>query len=282
MAAPERCPERMCARSAWSSTTMPAGGVDEDRTGLHQGELVVAEEAGVAGSTVDVEADDVGLPEQLLQRSEPPGVAVRQPVRGVVEDDVEPDGLGDVGQLGADVAVPDDPEGLTPSLVAAAGGLVPDPVVHPLGLLGQPAGQRQHLAQHQLDDAPRVREGRVEHRHAVRGRRRQVDLVGADAEAADRQQVVGCVEDALRHLGVGPDPQQGHADQGVHEITLGQGPRPDLDVVTVASKGLDGDGVHVLQQQHLHVRLLVRDRTLSCERVGGQRLVRHVHRDRPT
>ena len=44
---------------------------------------------------------------------------------------------------------------------------------------------------HQLDDAAGVGVRRVEDRDAALGRRGQVDLVGADAEAADRQQV-GC------------------------------------------------------------------------------------------
>ena len=123
----------------------PARGVDEDRPRLHQGELVGAEQARVARPAVDVQAHHVGLGQQLVERADPPGVAVGQPVGGVVEDHPQPDGLGDVGQLGADVAVADDAERAAADLVAALGRLVPHAVVHPLGLLGEPARQRDDL-----------------------------------------------------------------------------------------------------------------------------------------
>ena len=91
----------------------------------------------------------------------------------------------------ADVAVPDDAEPAAADLVAAVGGLVPDAVVHAGVLLGQPAGQRDDLGEGELDDAAGVGERRVEHRDARRCGGRQVDLVGADAERADRDQAVG-------------------------------------------------------------------------------------------
>ena len=71
-------------------------------------------------------------------------------------------------------------------LVAALGGLVPDAGVHVGVLLGQPPGQRDDLGERQLDDAAGVGERRVEHRDAAGRGGGQVDLVGADAERADR------------------------------------------------------------------------------------------------
>jgi len=119
-----------------------------------------------------VDADDVGLGQQLLEGAHPPGVAVGQPVGGVVEDDPHPDGLSHVRELRADVAVADDAQGAAADLVAPLGRLVPDAVVHPLRLLGQAAGQRQDLAQHQLDDTAGVGERRVEDGDPARPRRR--------------------------------------------------------------------------------------------------------------
>ena len=49
-----------------------------------------------------------------------------------------------------------------------------------------------------LGDAARVRERRVEDRDAAPVGRSEIDLVGADAEAADREQPAGVREDARR------------------------------------------------------------------------------------
>ena len=70
--------------------------------------------------------------EQLVERADPAGVAVGEPVGGVEEDHPQAERLGDVGQLGADVAVADDAERAAADLVAALRRLVPDAVVHPL------------------------------------------------------------------------------------------------------------------------------------------------------
>ena len=175
-----------------------ARGVDEQAARLHLRELLRAEEAGVAGPAVDVQAHDVGLGEQVVEALHPPGVAVGEPVGGVEEDHPQAHRLGEVGQLGADVAVAHDAERAAADLVAALRRLVPDAGVHLLGLLGQPAGQHDDLADHQLHDAAGVGVRRVEDRDAALGRRDQVDLVGADAEAADRQQVGRRVEHARR------------------------------------------------------------------------------------
>ena len=186
------------------------------------------------------------------RRRHPAGVAVREPVGGVEEDHPQPQRLGDVGQLGADVAVADDAERAAADLVAALGRLVPDAVVHPPGLLGEPAGQRDDLADHQLHDAAGVGVRRVEDRDAALGRGHQVDLVGADAEAADRHQVARRVQRARGHVGVGADAEQVHAGQGRDQLVLGQGAGPQLDLVAARLEGLDGERVDVLEQEDLH------------------------------
>ncbi len=165
-----------------------------------------------------MDADDVGLGQQLLEGAHPPGVAVGQPVGGVVEGDPHTDGLSHVRELRADVAVADDAQGAAADLVAPPGRLVPDAVVHPLRLLGQAAGQRHNLAQHQLDDTAGVGERRVEDGDPARGRVDEVHLVGADAEAAHREEVLSRVQGTGRHLGVRPDAEQRHAGQGVDQL----------------------------------------------------------------
>ena len=184
-----------------------------------------AEEAGVAGAAVDVQRHDVGLLEQLVEGADAAGVAVGEAVRGVEEDHPETERLGQVGQLGADVAVADDAQRAAAHLVAALRGLVPDAVVHPLRLLGQSAGQRDDLADDQLDDTAGVGVRRVERRDPALCRGREVDLVGADAEGADRHQLGGVLEDALGDLGVGADPDHGLALQGLDQLVLTEGVR---------------------------------------------------------
>ncbi len=185
-----------------------ARGVDEQRARLHRRELLRPEEAGVAGPAVDVQRDHVGLGQQLVEGVHPTGVAVGEPVGGVEEDDPQPERLGDVGELGADVAVPDDAERAAADLVAAGRRLVPDARVHLQRLLRQPPRQRDDLADDELDDAARVGVRRVEDRDAPLRGRGEVDLVGADAEAADRQQVRRPVEHRLGDRRVGADAEQ--------------------------------------------------------------------------
>ena len=131
--------------------------------------------------------------------------------------------------------------------------LVPDALVHPLGLLRQPARQRDDLGDHQLDDAAGVGVRRVEDRDAALGGRVEVDLVGADAEAADRDQVLGRVEHPRRDVGVGADPEQLYAArQHLDELVLGEGAGAQLDLVAARLERLDGERMDVLEEEDLH------------------------------
>ena len=83
--------------------------------------------------------------------------------------------------------------------------LVPQPVLQVMGVGGYAPHQADDVADHQLDHVARVRIRRVEHGHAVRARILQIDLVGADAEAADRRETGAGVDDLARHRGLGAD-----------------------------------------------------------------------------
>ncbi len=195
-AAPARCPETSASRSAAWSITKPRDRLRKMLPVPHPGELLGAEEAGVAGPAVHVQGHHVGAGEQLVEAVAAVGVAQREPVGGVVEVDAHAQRLGEHGELGADVAVPDDAQRPAADLVAAVGGLVPDAVVHAGVLLGEPAGQRDDLGDGQLDDAAGVGERRVEDGDAAARGGGQVDLVGADAERADRQPGCGAASSA--------------------------------------------------------------------------------------
>ncbi len=53
----------------------------------------------------------------------------------------------------------------------------------------------------------RIAERRVHHDDAPGGRRREIDVVDADAGASDHPELLGAVEDFFGHLGGGPDRQ---------------------------------------------------------------------------
>ena len=61
--------------------------------------------------------------------------------------------------------------------------------------------QRQHERDRVLGGGDRIAERRIHHDDAARGRRRNVDIVDANAGAADHLQVFGLFEDLRRHLG---------------------------------------------------------------------------------
>jgi hypothetical protein len=134
----------------------------------------------------------------------------------------------------------------------------------------QPAGQRDDLGDRQLDDAAGVGVGRVEDRDAALRGGPQVDLVGADAERADRQQVGGGVEDLLRDVRRRADAEQVDALHGLDELVLAQRPVAGLDLEALAPQEVGAVDVDVLQQQDADV--LVREQR-GRERVGG----RHGH-----
>jgi hypothetical protein len=198
---------------------------------------------------VDVQRHDVGLGQQLVERAAATGVAERQLVGRVVEQHRHAERLGQHGQLAADVAVADDAEPPAADLVAADGGLVPPPGVHVVVLDGQPAGQRDDLGQRQLDDAAGVAERRVEDAHPALGGGGQVDLVGADAEGADREQVRSGVEDLGGDRGVGADAEQPHPGQPLGQLAGPERPVQPVDVVAGVLERPGGVGVDVLEQQ---------------------------------
>ena len=90
--------------------------------------------------------DDVGFAQHGLHGGHLCGVAQGEALGGVVEDDVEAHGLGEDGELRADVAVADDAEGVPAHLVGTVGALVPHAAVQARVLDGHAARQVDDLA----------------------------------------------------------------------------------------------------------------------------------------
>ncbi len=144
--------------------------------------------------------------------------------------------------------------------MGAGGGLVPHARVQRLVPLGEPAGQRDDLRDGELDHRARVGERCVEHGHTALGGRGEVDLVGADAERADRSEVRRCLDHPARDLGLGPDAEQLDPVQRRDQLVLvhGAGAGGHLGAVRAQQRG--GMGMEVLQQQGTqHGPIVARD-----------------------
>ena len=120
---------------------------------------------------------------------------------GIVGDHLHLQADGAVGDDRADIAAADDAERLAEDLHAHEAVLLP--LAGAGGGVGfrDLAGQRQHQRDGVLGGGDGIAEGRVHHDDALGGGGRDVDIVDADAGAADHLQVLGRCEDLRRHLG---------------------------------------------------------------------------------
>ena len=123
-------------------------------------------------------------------------------------------------------------------------------------LLGHPAEEQDHLSDHQFGDAPGVGVRGVEDRHAALFGGLEVDLVGADAEGADGQELAGLGERRGGQLGARADAdevgvanrlgQRLGAERGVDAANMG---------VAVVAEDLLGARMHALEQHDLQLFL---------------------------
>ena len=155
---------------------LAARGVDEHSVGLHQGELAGADQAAGLVGQRRVERDEVGSPEQLVERS----------LARVQHGHPEP--LGAPADGLADAAPADHPERRVDVGAPAArrARTSSTPRAHRALAVADPPGARHEQRPGQV----RGRLGQdvrgVAHRDAAPGRRVQVDVVGADRVVGDR------------------------------------------------------------------------------------------------
>src|SRR5208337_5046462 len=77
----------------------------------------------------------------------------------------------------------------------------------------------------------------------------QVDLVDADAEGADGDQLRRRLQQALRDLRTRPDAQQAHVADGLDELILAERARQRVDLIARLDQPRRRVGVDVLEQQ---------------------------------
>ena len=182
-----------------------AGSVHQNAARLHLGKLLGLEHVFGRRSFRYVQGNHIGHVQQFLQCAHLRGVTDRQLGNHVVEIDVHSQAFGQHAELGADVAVTDDAKLLATNLVAVLGGFQPLATVG-FGVFFRHAAQQQDgLGQNQFCHGTGVGERRVEHGHATAGRGLQVNLVGADTEAAHSHQLPGGFKYFLGQLGARAD-----------------------------------------------------------------------------
>ena len=155
--------------------------------------------------------------------------------------------------MGADVAVADDAQRFAASFAGAGGGLDPFAAMGRGVACRNAAHQQNDFGQHQLGHAAGIRERRVEDRDAAVLRRRQIHLVGADAEASDGDEVPRGFEHVVRQLRGGADADDVSVANGLDELRFRQSFLVDLDIrIAVRAESIDGAGVNAFEQNDFH------------------------------
>ena len=176
--APPRCPLRNAAFDRSLVDDAAAGDVEEDRAGLHPGELRRADEAAGRPRQRDVDRDDVRLAEQVVERDQLD--AVMRGLLGGHERIGGEDGHLHRPRPGgdrlADLAEPDDPERPAAQLEARELGPLPLAAPHRRVGRGDPTGDAVEEGERVLGGRDRVAGRGVDDRDArpasrPRGRR---------------------------------------------------------------------------------------------------------------
>ncbi len=181
------------------------GGVDQDRALLHRTDFFLADHPLGGRQFRHVQRNDVGQAQQLVEAGDLYSVAQRQLGQRVVEVHLHAQVFCQDRQLGTDRAVADDAQLLAADLERVGCALDPAATVAGSVLLRDAAQQQDGLGQHQFGHRTGVGVRCVEDGDATLAGCCQVDLVGADAEAADGDQFLGAVEDFLGQLGARAD-----------------------------------------------------------------------------
>ena len=186
-----------------------AGTVHDPRRGLHGAQqLRIHQVLGVLGAR-DVQGDVVGGAEQLIQLQQL-HLHPLSPVsgnEGVVGDHLHAHGLGNPGDVGSDLAETDHPQSLLVELVADVFLAVPLAGPHAaMGLRNVPR-EGQHHRQSVLRCSDGVALRRVHHQHTPLGGGRHINVVDADAGAADDLEATRRRDHRCSHLGDGTDHQ---------------------------------------------------------------------------
>mmetsp|Transcript_2767 Transcript_2767/g.7745 ORF Transcript_2767/g.7745 Transcript_2767/m.7745 type:complete len:439 (-) Transcript_2767:31-1347(-) len=252
---------------------LAAAGVQQEGALPHLADLLLADQVDRGGEVRHVQGDEIRSGEELLHGGHLRRVAHGQLGDDVVVDHLHAHGLRAHRQLRADVAVADEAEGLAADLEAAHRLLEPGAAMHGGRAVADLAGQADDVPDDELRHAAGVREGGVEDRDALRLRGLQIDLVGADAEAAHRQHLVHRRDDLRGDLGLAADAEDVQALDLLEELGLGERRLHGLNREALSLEHLDAVGSDSLEKEDLDLVLGEREPVL---RPLGVRLGRRV------
>ena len=194
-------------------------------------------------------------------------IAHRQARRDVEEQHAHAHGLGEHADLPADVAVAHDAQRLAADLVGPGRDLAPLALVHLADAVAEVAREHHDLGHDELGHAARVRERRVEDRDSAAVRAREIDLVGADAEAADASAAVRAFARTRSVIArLAADADHVNVLDARCELVLAEGARERLEVEGLAAEDLVRARVNVLQEENLDPILRERTSRWGCSR----------------
>ena len=218
----------------------PSGGIDQPEPGLGVGQKFLADEAGRLGGLGDMNGEEIGLADQVVQghqfgshRSRPLGGQVR-----VISNEPHPEGQGPLRDQRSDPAEADDPEGLAVDLYAFPAGPFPAARLQRRVRLGDIARLRQQESHGVLGGGEDVRLRGVDHHHPPSGGSGDVHIVEADPRPTDYQQLAPRRQDLVIDLGGRPDYERRRARDSLEEVPVRQA-QPDVDMVARLSQEVE-------------------------------------------
>ena len=170
-----------------------AGDVDDAQAGLGLEQQFAADQAGRLGGLGQVDGEEVGLGDDLVEGHQlDPAEArpLRRDVR-VEGDEAHAEAAGSIGDELADPSEADDAERLVGELDALPLAALPSPVDERGVRLRDVAGLGEQQRHRVLGGRDDVRLRRVDDHHTTGGGGVEVDVVEADAGPADDEQAVG-------------------------------------------------------------------------------------------
>ncbi|SAJ27361.1 Uncharacterised protein [Enterobacter cloacae] len=234
-----------------------ARGVDQQRARLHQRQLFRPHHVFGGRIFRHVQADHVAHIQQIREMLHLRRVTQRQLAFDIVEKHVHAEGFRQNTELRTDVAVTDNPELFTTRFERARSQLIPHAAVRFSVSFRNAAKEQQQLANHQLRHGTGVRERRVKDRDTAFGGGIQINLVGADAETANRHQLFRRSNNVFSQLGTGSQANEMGITDGRFQLFSVQRAFVKFDVgVACCAKAIERFLVHAFNQQEFNLVFL--------------------------
>ena len=229
-----------------------AGAVDDSDPFFRLGDGLGVDQVARGICERRVQGDDVGARQQLVERHllhvEVAGALVGE--IGIEGDDPHLQAVGTLGHDRADIAAADDAEGLARELHAHEARLLPFAGLGGFVGGGNLAGEREHHGDRMLGRGDGVAVRRVHDDDAALGRRGHIDVVDADAGAADHLQIRCGGKDLGGHLCRGAHGEAVIVGDGRLEVGRLQA-GADIDLNAALAEDRDRVGAQFIGDQDL-------------------------------